>query len=251
MIENNTEVPYRKSQAYKTAQRLRYIKNREKILQQAKIKYATDEECRLRKQRYSEQYYIDNREEKIIKSKQHHHKTKEANKPKRRKYYENNKDVLLANIREYHKQNAKKLSAQHKAYRHKHKEKFRLYEAEYRRKRCIADPGFRLGNILRNRISTELKRGGVRRDYDSDKLIDLIGCSIKRAVAHIEQQWKPEMEWCNHAKFGWHIDHIIPAASFDLTDPKQVKECFHYTNLQPLWWYDNLSKGTKMFWTPS
>ena len=44
---------------------------------------------------------------------------------------------------------------------------------------------------------------------------------------------------------GWHIDHIKPCASFDLTDPKQQQQCFHYSNLQPLWWYDNLSKGDK------
>ena len=41
----------------------------------------------------------------------------------------------------------------------------------------------------------------------------------------------------------WHIDHIKPCALFDLTDPKQQEECFHYTNLQPLWAIDNIRKG--------
>jgi hypothetical protein len=41
------------------------------------------------------------------------------------------------------------------------------------------------------------------------------------------------------------IDHIKPCAAFDLTDPAQQKECFHFSNLQLLWAEDNLSKGAK------
>lgn len=47
-------------------------------------------------------------------------------------------------------------------------------------------------------------------------------------------------------KHGWHVDHIIPCSSFDLTDIKQQKICFHYTNLQPLWAIDNLKKSNKI-----
>ena len=42
----------------------------------------------------------------------------------------------------------------------------------------------------------------------------------------------------------WHIDHIKPCASFDLTDVNQQMECFNYKNLQPLWAKDNLAKGS-------
>lgn len=45
------------------------------------------------------------------------------------------------------------------------------------------------------------------------------------------------------------IDHIRPCKSFDdLYDPEQSKECFHFTNLQPLWAPENRSKSSK--WAP-
>ena len=53
------------------------------------------------------------------------------------------------------------------------------------------------------------------------------------------------MNWNNQGHKGWHIDHIKPCSSFNLTDSKQQEQCFHYTNLQPLWAKKNLSKGKK------
>ncbi len=69
-------------------------------------------------------------------------------------------------------------------------------------------------------------------------------CGIARE--HLEKQFKEGMTWENHGLYGWHIDHIIPCASFDLTDLEQQKKCFHYTNLQPLWAKENLIKGVKI-----
>ena len=54
------------------------------------------------------------------------------------------------------------------------------------------------------------------------------------------------MSWENMGE--WHLDHIRPCASFDLTDPDQQRQCFHYSNLQPLWASDNLSK--RHSWEP-
>ena len=54
------------------------------------------------------------------------------------------------------------------------------------------------------------------------------------------------MTWKNYGRNGWHIDHILPCSSFDLTDPEQRRKCFHYTNLQPLWEIDNIRKSDKV-----
>jgi hypothetical protein len=72
----------------------------------------------------------------------------------------------------------------------------------------------------------------------------LIGCSVPQLRKHLEAQFTEGMTWDNHGE--WHIDHIKPCASFDLTDAEQQLECFNYTNLQPLWASDNLSKGAKV-----
>jgi hypothetical protein len=53
------------------------------------------------------------------------------------------------------------------------------------------------------------------------------------------------MSWDNYGFRGWHIDHKKPCALFDLSLPEQQRECFHFSNLQPLWAADNLAKGVK------
>ena len=68
-----------------------------------------------------------------------------------------------------------------------------------------------------------------------------LGCSVKYLKAYIADKLRQNMTWDNYGK--WHIDHIKPCSSFDLSKPEQQRRCFHYSNLQPLWAKDNLSKG--------
>jgi len=70
----------------------------------------------------------------------------------------------------------------------------------------------------------------------------LIGCSALELRRHIETLWLDGMSWDNYGLHGWHVDHIIPCAVFELADPVEQKQCFHHTNLQPLWAEDNLAK---------
>ena len=72
----------------------------------------------------------------------------------------------------------------------------------------------------------------------------LCGCSLEKLKQHLESQFTEGMTWDN--KGDWHVDHIKPCASFDLTNPEEQKKCFHYTNLQPLWALDNMKKGAKL-----
>ncbi len=73
----------------------------------------------------------------------------------------------------------------------------------------------------------------------------LKGCSVGFLKEYLEKQFSPGMSWNNWSRDGWHIDHIRPLKSFDLTDREQVKQACHYTNLRPAWAKDNLSKGAR------
>jgi len=85
----------------------------------------------------------------------------------------------------------------------------------------------------------------------SASTVELLGCSIEELKIYLQGFFQPGMTWDNYGnpdgdhKKSWHVDHIRPCASFDLSDPIEQRECFHYTNLQPLWGKDNLSKGDK------
>ena len=71
---------------------------------------------------------------------------------------------------------------------------------------------------------------------------------IEELKIYLAQKFQTGMNWNNHG-YGedkWHIDHIRPCASFDLSKPEEQAICFHYSNLQPLWQKDNLQKGDKL-----
>lgn len=74
---------------------------------------------------------------------------------------------------------------------------------------------------------------------------ELIGCSQQQLKTHLESLFKKGMSWANYGSH-WHVDHIIPCAKFDHTDPKQVKQCWHWTNLQPLEAKKNFAKSDRI-----
>lgn len=73
-------------------------------------------------------------------------------------------------------------------------------------------------------------------------VMSYLGCSPKELVAYIEGQFQPGMTWQNRGVFGWHIDHIMPCAWFDLSREDHVKVCFNHKNLRPLWHMENCLK---------
>lgn len=109
---------------------------------------------------------------------------------------------------------------------------YRDYYADKRRN----DLEWKIAKSLRDRLYKAVSRGDK-----SISAIDLVGCSIEQLITHLEGLFADGMSWDNYGM--WHIDHAKPCISFDLTKKEQQKECFHYSNLRPLWANENRSKG--------
>lgn len=97
----------------------------------------------------------------------------------------------------------------------------------------------RIIHNMRSRLNQFIKQ-------KHNKTVDLLGCSVPELKKHLESQFQPGMTWDNYGRTGWHIDHIKPLSSFDLTDLEQLTEACKYTNLQPLWAKDNIQKSNKL-----
>ena len=158
-----------------------------------------------------------------------------------KKWYQNNPEQRKK-AKEYREKNKEKLLKYFEEYRKKpgYKKKFNLYMKNYMNNKLKTDPDFKLKMQLRHRIYLALKVKGISK---SKRTMKLLGCTVEELWKHLESKFQPGMTKENYGK--WHVDHIKPCASFDLTDPKQQFICFHYTNLQPLWAKDNIRKGAK------
>lgn len=118
-------------------------------------------------------------------------------------------------------------------------EKAKQYRAnDY--KKIKADPEKRIFLSMRKQCNRVVKQIGLGKKPTTT--LKWIGCTAEELKAHIESLFQEGMTWDNYGKNGWHIDHIRPISSFK---PEEWEQINHYTNLQPLWWYDNLSKSNK------
>lgn len=96
---------------------------------------------------------------------------------------------------------------------------------------------------LRSKIHASIKRSkGVKK---STRTVELLGCSLDEYKKYLSDRFTKGMTWDNYGKV-WHIDHIIPIASFDFKDEHQLRQCFNYTNTRPLDAKENNFKRDKL-----
>lgn len=166
-------------------------------------------------------------------------------------YRESNKEKVKASRKSHYQKNKDKLNQDRKKYTEKHKDKKKEYDLVYREenkekiseykknwtKEKSKDPVQKIKKNMRRRLHHVLK-GNLK----ADKTFALIGCSAVELKSYLESLFQEGMTWDNYSTFGWHVNHIKPCHAFNLLDSGQQKECFHYSNLRPLWWRDNLTR---------
>jgi hypothetical protein len=145
-------------------------------------------------------------------------------------------------FKEWRKQNKESRRKTYYKYRAKNKDRINSHCSKYMSNKYKTDHNLRIKTNLSSMVRYAMRNGGTKRQ----RTMDLLGCSIEEFINHMESKFTNGMTWDNYGVLGWHMDHIIPCASFDLTDEKQQRECFHYTNLQPLWHYENRAKQALM-----
>tara|TARA_B100002019_G_scaffold231003_1_gene204515 strand:- start:405 stop:971 length:567 start_codon:yes stop_codon:yes gene_type:complete len=149
----------------------------------------------------------------LNKIKRERYRSNEEKRQYHREYYQKNKHRLLPRVKQYKKENWEKIRS---------------------------DPRRKVRKSQAKRIKKALERAGSEKKLSTLKYV---GCNANELKEHIEGQFKEGMSWDNYGLYGWHIDHIVPLAQFDLLDLEEQKKAFHYTNLQPLWAEENLKKG--------
>lgn len=112
-------------------------------------------------------------------------------------------------------------------------------KARLQRDKWLMIPQNKIAQSLRIRVRRALKN--INKIASTEILTGISFLGLKQ---YLESKFQPGMTWDNYGK--WHIDHILPCSKFDLTKEEEQLKCFHYTNLQPLWQFDNISKGNKI-----
>jgi hypothetical protein len=167
-----------------------------------------------------------------------------------KKRYASNKQEYLRQQREYRVKNADAIRERRRRYRQRNASKIKvakqIYAANNKDKIAKALANRRANNPIA-RMANSMRRS-IRRYLDAGQKgemssFEIIGCSKDDLRKHLESKFRDGMTWQNYGKH-WHIDHIVPLISAKSSD--EIKRLCHWTNLQPLTAFENISKGSKL-----
>lgn len=156
-------------------------------------------------------------------------------------YYKNRESILE---RKYEKTKTDEFRLKNKKYLESKKDFINERRKQYRKN---PTPNGRVSKILRDRFHKVIVK--MKKGVKSCSWRELVGCSVDDLNTHIKSQFKEGMSWENHGngEGKWNIDHIIPLIKFDLTKLEEQRKAFHYTNMRPIWFVDNMRRSRKRY----
>lgn len=217
--------------------------NKERITKYRKSHYNEIKVTEVFKE-YRKKWHEDNKDKNIIKSKEYNRTHKEEIAITKDKYYSDNREKILDKMKDQYKllkENELLLSEKRK------RDKINMRIWRERNKEVLSnrikerkknDPLYKLSDSIRTLIWNSITKIGYVKNSRTN---EILGCLYEEFKLHIESLFIDEMSWENYGE--WHFDHKVPI-SWAKTE-EEVYKLNHYTNFQPLWARDNLSKGNK------
>lgn len=253
----------------KTCTRCKEYKSLEHFTKDKKIKDGHARYCRPCRSVMRKEAYPRYRDKMIAKSKEYREENPEKVAATKRRCYEAKKEEYLAKNKQYYQENREQALARHAEYRAKNRAKIRArdnaykranrkelskkqveyqrrvadrlneYSRNYVRERRKRDKLYALRTNIRGRFRYELAKRGETKQIKANKYL---GCTWLELREYLESQFANGMTWDNYGE--WHVDHIVPLAIAE--NREQLIKLCHYSNLRPLWAFDNISKGAKL-----
>lgn len=203
-----------------------------------KAREARDPKSRERRLESGRRYVAKNREKVAKRKAEWIEKNRERTAEYQRMYYLENQDAIRERTRRWGKDNPGRRLEYNRRWVEKNPEKYAECNRRKKQKR-MACPVRSEIERTRSLVSRSFRKHGYQKD---SKTQYILGCDWEFFRQHIERQFLKGMSWDNRSQ--WHIDHIIPLAT--ATSKEDVHRLNHYTNLRPLWAWDNLSKGAEV-----
>ncbi len=213
-----------------------YWRNRDKDLKNQKEYYKKNSDKI--KQR-SKSYYQSNKQRAAESSKEYRGKNKEIIKQRKLDHY--NSPSYQKHIKQKRKSNWQQEKQQKfQAFcfgvaRFPQILKILVNHWQYRKEQA------RIALNIRSRIKKVVKSHNATKNIETNSLL---GCTFVDYRKYLESLFDSEMSWDNYGcgPGKWQIDHIKPCILFNLQDPKEQKQCFHYSNTRPLWYKEHIKK---------
>jgi hypothetical protein len=196
-----------------------------------KLKYVEKYET---KKKYAQKWYQKNKENVKKRSNLRYVNNKDNINNKRREKYENDVEhkQQLIEIR-------KKYYNEHKNLFYTNSKKWVALNKDRRNEISRKHYGkYKVLMICRRLVKRTVKYLGTEKESTT---IEILGYSPMDLKKNIESKFIDGMTWDNYGE--WHIDHIKPISSFNKNEEPKIVNSLD--NLQPLWAFDNLSKGCK------